>query len=531
MASQAQVQYLSAVFTLHLDCETKVDYFCSVLARVAELVDALDLGSSAFGVGVRLPPLAPVVRFEGFQFDLGNLLFLFFLFPRQEKNRLKIRNISMQVNVEESSALGRALTVVIPEKDVKKRLDKAFRKLAGEVEIRGFRKGKAPRKVLEQRYGESVFNEVAEKIVQDTYFDALEETKLEAVVHPDIRSHSFDDAGTFTYVAEIDIKPDFELGTYKGLEVELPELEVTEADIDAKLASMRREMAPLRTVEGRGAAEDDVITIDFTAFENGEEMENVKGTDYPIDIGSGKNGKVFEDAMLGLQTGDDVTKEIEFPVDFANQILAGKNVEFHIKVKDIKERAMAEINDEFAQEVSEDFKTLADLKADIKQKIADEREKGRSGDLTDVMMLKLLENHDFAVPERLVAHEISHHIKQLEDTLERQGMSLEAAGISRDKLIEDYKEDAEKRVKGDFILKKIAEVEDIKVEDDDLTKGFERIAEQYAMTVDDVKKYFARREDLLPFMHEILNEKIVEFLRNESKITYVAASKDAGDKA
>ncbi len=437
----------------------------------------------------------------------------------------------MQVSVEESSALGRALTIVVPEKEVKKRLDKAFHKLAGEVEIRGFRKGKAPRKVLEQRYGESVYNEVADKIVQDTYFDALEETKLEAVVHPDIRDHKFDDAGTFTYVAEIDIKPDFELGTYKGLEVEMPELEVTEDDITNKLESMRREMAPLRTVEDRSAAQDDVITIDFTAFDDGAEMENVKGNDYPIDIGSGKNGKIFEDAMIGLSNGDDVSKEIDFPVDFANQILAGKKVEFKIKVKDIKERVLAEINDEFAQEVSEDFKTLDDLKADIKKKIAEEREKSRSGDLTDVIMLKLLENHDFSVPERLVAHEISHHIKQLEDTLERQGMTLEAAGISRDKLIEDYKVDAEKRVKGDFLLKKIAEVEDIKVEDEDLTKGFERIAEQYAMTVADVKKYFARREDLLPFMHEILNEKIVELLRKETKITYVAPSKEAGDKA
>lgn len=437
----------------------------------------------------------------------------------------------MQVNVEESSALGRALTIVVPEKDVKKYLDKAFRKLAGEVEIRGFRKGKAPRKVLEQRHGEAVYNEVADKIVQETYFDALEESKLEAVVHPDIRSHSYDDAGTFTYVAEIDIKPQFELGTYKGLEVEMPELKVTAADINNKLARMRREMAPLRTVEDRAAAQDDVITIDFTAFDNGVQMDNVKGTDYPIDIGSGKNGKIFEDTMIGLKIGEEVTKVIDFPVDFANQILAGKKIEFHIKAKDLKERVLAEINDEFAQEVSEDFKTLDELKADIKKQITDEREKSRSGDLTDVIMLKLMETHEFDVPERLVAHEISHHIKQLEETLERQGMSLEAAGITHDQLIQDYKVDAEKRVKGDFLLKKIAEVENIKVDDADLTKGFERIAAQYAMTVDDVKKYFARREDLLPFMHEILNEKIVELLRNETKITYVAATKDAGDKA
>ena len=448
--------------------------------------------------------------------------------------RLTLKDLSlMEVSVEETGGLSRALTVVVPEKDVNKRLKKAYRKLQSEVSIKGFRKGKVPQKILEKNYGESVHNEVADELVQETYFDALEETNLEAVVHPDIREHNFDDAGTFTYVAEIDVKPEFELGDYKGLEVELPEFTIDEDEVAKRLEELRKEHAPLKTVDDRPSADGDVLTIDFTAHKDGELMDNVKGDDYSVDIGSGKNGKEFEDALVGLQAGEETSKTIDFPADFGNQLLAGAVVEFQIKVKDVKERILAELNDEFAQEVSEDFKTLDDLQDDIRAKMTKEHEDSKAGDLVDVIMLKLMENHDFDAPQRLVAYEVSQHLKQLEDSLEKQGMNLEAAGLSREKLIEDYKVDAEKRVKGDFILKKIAEVEDIKVGDDDMAAAFERIGNQYGMTIDQVKQYFARREDLLPLMHEILNEKIVEFLRENSTINYVAVADEeqSGDDA
>lgn len=430
----------------------------------------------------------------------------------------------MQVSVTETGGLGRSLSVVVEEKDVQKRLNKAYNKLNNDVSMKGFRKGKVPRKVLEQSYGEQVHNEVADELVQETYFDALEESKLEAVVHPDVREFKYEDDGSFSYIAEIDVKPEFDLGEYKGLEVEMPSIVISDKDIDGKLADMRREHAMLGTVEDRPAATDDVVSIDFTAEKDGQVMDNVKGNDYSVDIGSGRNGIEFEEQIVGLTVGEEATKTIEFPVDFGNQLLAGNIITFNIKVNDIKGRTFADLDDEFAQEISADFKTLEDLKADIKQNFEVEREKARRGDLVDVVMLKLLENHTFDIPERLVAHEVSQHIKQLEDSLDKQEMTLETAGLSREKLIEDYKDDAVKRVKGDFILKKIAEIEGIKVEDADITAGFKRIADQYSMTVDDVKKYFGRREDLLPFMHEILNEKIVEFLSKESSIKYIDAT-------
>ncbi len=436
----------------------------------------------------------------------------------------------MQVSVEDVSSLTKSLKIVIPEDVVSKRIEKAYKKLKGDVSLKGFRKGKVPKKVLEKSYGDKVKAEVGEKLVQDTYFDALEQAKCEAVVHPDIKSHSFADDGTFVYEAEIDVKPVFELGEYKGLEVELSKIVVNDETIDAEIESLRKELAPLRNIDDRGVVADDLVVIDFQGYENEEPLEQVLGENYSLEIGTGRNGKEFEEACLGLKKDEETSKEITFPPVFPNPILAGKKVEFKIKVKEIKERVLAEINDEFAKDVGEEFETLDALKEHLVKKIKKQKNDARAGDLTDRLMSKILENHDFEVPKRLVAQEVAEQIKQLEDHLQKQAMTLESAGLSQKKLIEEYKEGAEKRIRGDFILKKIAEVEEIKITDDDIKKGFERVSNQYGMSVDEVKKYFQSRNDLLPFMNELLSEKILEFLRENTVIKEVAvdsANKEA----
>lgn len=428
----------------------------------------------------------------------------------------------MQVNVEDVSSLTKKMTIVLPPDYVNQRLDAAYQNLKTEVSIKGFRKGKIPRKVLEKNYGAKVEYDVAEKMIQDTYFDALEETSLDAVVHPDIKSHAFADDGSFTYEAEVEVRPSFELGDYKGMEVEQPEVVVADDEIDNALEDMRRQMAPLKTVDNRGIERDDIALVDFQGFHNGEPMKQVVGENYSVEVGSGRNGKEFEEKLIGLRKGEEASQEIEFPEGFANPVLAGKKVEFKIKVKDVKERVLPALDDEFAKDVGEEFKTLDELKAKIRETRKKEKEEAQTGDLDDKIMLKLLESHSFEVPQRLVAYEISELIKEMEANLERQGMTLESAGLNRDALVEQYKDAAEKRVRGDFILKKIGEKENIKLEDDDIKQGFQRIADQYNMPVEEVKKYFGNRNDLLPFMNELLSEKILKFLRSETVIKHVS---------
>ncbi len=429
----------------------------------------------------------------------------------------------MQVSVEDVSSLTKTLTIVVPEDVVSKKIKAAYKKLKGDVSIKGFRKGKVPQKVLEKTYGDNVKMEVGEKLVQDTYFDAIGKVECEPVVHPDIKSHDFADDGTFVYTAEVDVKPEFELADYKGIEVELPKVEVSEGDIDAEIERLRKEMAPLKNVDDRDVAENDLVLVDFQGYEDGEELDKVGGENYSLEIGSGRNGKEFEDACLGLNKDEETSKEISFSADFPNPVLAGKTVEFKIKVRDIKERVLAEIDDDFAQDVGEEFKTVADLRENVSGKLLKQKEDARSGDLTDQMMMKILENHEFEVPDRLVAQEVSEQIKQLESHLEKQQMTLEAAGLSQEKLVEEYKEGAAKRVRGDFIIKKIAEKEEIKLDDDDINAAFERVSKQYGMPVDEVKKYFRNRDDLLPFMNELLSEKILGFLRENTVIKELEA--------
>jgi trigger factor len=436
----------------------------------------------------------------------------------------------MQVTVEEAGAFTKRLKVVLPGESVKKELDKAYKKLAREVSLKGFRKGKAPRAVLEKNYGDKVRFDVGEKLIQETYFDALGETKIDAVTHPEIRSQSFDPEGNFVYEAEVAIRPEFELAEYKGLEIEEEGFEATEEELMAAIESMRREMAPLRSVEDRGIGKDDVAVLDFQGHHEGKEMPQVKAQDYSVDIGSGRFGEEFENSILGLKKGEKTTREIDFPEGFPNPVLAGKKVEFRIEVKDVKERVLPELDDDFAKDAGQEYNSLADLKEAVGAKITQEKKETRAGVLADKLMMQLLERHDFEVPARLVAAEIGNMIKDMEERLLAQNLSLEAAGMNRDQLFEEYRDVAAKRVKGDFILKKIAEVEQIKLEEGDINNGFKRIAEQYNMSAEEVRKYFANRDDLLPLLNELLSEKIIGFLQEHAATATPATPEPAAKK-
>jgi trigger factor len=433
----------------------------------------------------------------------------------------------MEVTVEEINALTRKITIVLPAEKVDKELDAAYSKLKSEVQLKGFRKGKVPRRILEKNFGPSIQAEVGEKLVQATYFDAIEQEKLDVVAHPEIKTHSFRSDGTFAYEAEVDTRPRFELQEYKGLKIERPEIVVTDAEIDAEFDRLRREMAPLRSVEDRPIQLDDIAVLDFQGYHDSQPIPQVKGVDSTVDVGTGRNGKEFEEKLIGLRKGEESEIAIDFPPSTPNPMLAGKKIEFKITVKDVKERVLPALDDEFAKDVGEEFKTLAELRSHIQDRLKEQKEEAMAGDMADKVMKALLEKHTFEVPSRLVQYEINDYIKQTEERLQAGGMSLESAGVNREEMADHYREVAENRVRGDFILKKIAEEEKLKLEDADIEKGFGRIAAQYNMTIDEVKGYFKKREDMLPFLNELLNEKILQMLKDEAQYITVPAESPA----
>ncbi len=422
----------------------------------------------------------------------------------------------MDVNVEELSALTRKITVTLPEDSVRPKLDQAYDKLKKETKMKGFRRGKVPLSVIVKYYKAQVEAETGEKLVQDNYFNAIEKNGVDPIVHPDIREVNYNDDGSFTFVAEVDVRPQFELSGYKGLEVEKEDILVTDEEVQLELAEMQKNMAALQSVTDRPIAKGDIVVVDFQGYHDSIAMPQVKNENYSVEVGEGSMGAEFEEKLIGMNKGDDGTQEVDFPENHPNPILKGKKVEFRITVKDVKERVLAELNDEFAKDAGEEFKTLEDLQASIKERLTQKREERAEGALTDKIMQKLLDAHVFEVPKRLVAFEIEQMIKQTEKQLEQSGMTLEAAGLTREKLAEQNAVMAEKRVRGDFLLKKIAEVEDIKVEEEDMERGLKRIGDMYNMSVAKVKEYFKNRDDLLPLMNELLNEKILAFLRAEA---------------
>ena len=219
-----------------------------------------------------------------------------------------------------------------------------------------------------------------------------------------------------------------------------------------------------------------------------------------------------------MKKGEEASHEVDFPEKHPNPILAGKKVNFRVTIKDIQERVLAELDDEFAKDVGKEFATLDELRATIREQILKKKIENADGQLIDRIMQKLLENHEFEVPKRLVRFEVEEMIKQTEQQFEKTGLSLEAAGLNRQMLAENNEPMAIQRVRGDFILKKIAETEDLKVNEEDMDRGFKRIGDQYNMSVAKVKEFFQHRDDLLPFMNELLNEKVLHFLRDQAKI-------------
>lgn len=438
----------------------------------------------------------------------------------------------MEIAVENLSDLTRKLTITLPKETVGPALDKAYAKINKDVKLKGFRRGKIPQSVLEKNFRDQIQAEVGEKLVQETYFEAVEKEGLEPVVHPEIAEHRFPEDGTFVYVALVDIKPQIELKEYKGLEVEKPVLTVGEEEVDKELTLLQRHQAALKTAEeGHVIAMDDVAVVDFQGFHNGKAMKEVRNENYSVDIGMNRLGKDFEEKLIGMKKGDKALYEVDFPADYPNPLLAGKKVEFKVDVKDVKVRVKPELDDEFAKDIKPELTSLQALRDDIRARLQKAKDDALQGDLDDRIMHKLIELNPFEVPQRLVNYEIQEMLKQTEENLKRSGLSFESAGINLEELVEKNRDVAAKRVKGDFLLKKIAEVEEIKIADEDIQRGYQRIADQYRMTLDEVKKYFQRREEILPFMNELHNEKVLNFLREQARFTSVAPAAGAGEEA
>lgn len=414
------------------------------------------------------------------------------------------------------------LEIHVPPEDFAKAMEKAYRKNVKRFNIPGFRKGKAPMKIIEMQYGEGVFYEDAfDFVFPEAYRKAIDENQLEPVAQPEIDIETISKAEGVVIKAEVAIKPEVELGTYKGIKVEKREVNIGDEEVALELESMREKNARLISVEDRGIKVGDTAIIDFKGFIDGEAFEGGEGINHPLEIGSGQFIPGFEDQLVGVKVGEDAEVEVRFPEEYHAKEFAGKEAVFQVKVKEIKEKELPELDDEFAKDVSE-FDTLEELKEDIKKRLQESEEHRIQHEVEDAVLAKVVENASMVIPEAMIRAEVDRMMGDFDYQLRMQGINLgdyfKYTNVNEDQFKDNLKEDAERKLEMDLTIEKIIEVEDIQANDQELEEELERVAKQYGQEVEKIKETF--KDAQLEYLKDtIKRRKCIAFLVENSEVS------------
>ncbi len=405
----------------------------------------------------------------------------------------------MSVKVEKLEKNMAKLTIEVASEEFEQAVKKAYNKNKGKMSVPGFRKGKVPQAMIEKMYGPEVFYEdAANIIIPDAYAKALDETEdLEIVSRPKIDVDQCEKGKPFIFTAEVALKPGVELGKYKGVKIEKIDTAVTDEDIDKEIKREQEANARTITVTDRAVKDGDTAVIDFEGFVDGEAFAGGKGENYPLVIGSGSFIPGFEDQIIGKNTGDECDVNVTFPEDYNAKELAGKDAVFKVKVNEIKEKELPELDDEFASEVSE-FDTMAEYREDVKKNLAGKKEKEAKEKKEDAVIEAIIKDSKMEIPEPMIDTNVDNMISDYAQRLQSQGLSLEQyfmfTGLNMDKFREQMREGAVKRIESRLVLDAIVAAEDFNVSDDEYEKELERIAEESKMEVDKLKEYIGDDE-------------------------------------
>ena len=426
----------------------------------------------------------------------------------------------MSLQVEKLEKNMAKLTIEVPAEELEKAMQNAYLRAKNRITIPGFRKGKAPRKMIEQMYGKGIFLEdAANALIPEQYSKALEECDLEIVSQPEIDVTQIEPGKAFIFTAEVAVKPEVTLGEYKGLEVPKSETEVTDEEIEAELKKEQEKNSRTITVEDRGAENGDIATIDFEGFVDGTAFEGGKGTDYPLTLGSGSFIPGFEDQLVGAKAGDHVEVNVTFPEEYQSKDLAGKAAVFQCDVKKVETKERPELDDDFAQDVSE-FDTLAEYKEDIKKNLAERKEKEARTAKENAAVDKAIENAQMEIPDAMIETQISQMLDDFSRRMQAQGLTMEQymqfTGLTADKMREEMKPQALKRIQTRLVLEKIAETENIQPSEEEVNEEISKMAEMYKMEADKLKELLGDRE-LEQMKKDMAVQKAVTLVADEAK--------------
>ena len=404
----------------------------------------------------------------------------------------------MSLQVEKMEKNMAKLTIEVSAEDVEKAMQSAYQKAKGRISIPGFRKGKAPRKMIEQMYGKGVFLEDAvNALIPEHYSKALGECELEIVSQPKIDLVQTEPGKALIFTAEVAVKPEVTLGEYKGVEVPKSEIEVTDEEVDAEVKKEQEKNSRTINVEDRAAQLNDIVTIDFEGSVDGVPFDGGQATEYPLTLGSNTFIPGFEDQLVGAKVGDDVDVKVTFPEEYQAKELAGKEAIFKCAVKKIEAKELPELDDDFAKDVSE-FDTLAEYKEHVKTNLVEKKENEAKHAKEDAAVDKIIENAQMDIPEAMLETQCRQMLDDFSRRMQSQGLSMDQyfqfTGMTAEKMMEDMKPQALKRIQTRLVLEKVAEVENIQPTEEEVNEDISKMAEAYKMEADKLKELLGERE-------------------------------------
>ena len=413
------------------------------------------------------------------------------------------------------------LKITVDNNKFEEAVNKAYNKTKGKYNIPGFRKGKAPKVVIETQYGKGVFyNDAIDMLFPEVYPEAIKELNIDPIDRPDLDIEEISKDNGLVMVVNVEVKPEFELGAYKGIEISKVDNTVSEEDVEARLNEMVNRNARLTSVEDKALENGDTAVIDFEGFENGVAFEGGKGENYNLVIGSNTFIPGFEDQLVGKKAGEEVEVNVTFPETYHAENLAGKPVVFNVKVNDVKVKEVPALDDEFAKDTTE-FETLAELRADVKAKLEEQAKNAADAEMRNALVEKVSANTEVEVPEAMVQHQIDNMLMELNYQLQYQGLNLEQllqmTGRGLDELREERRADAERLVKSSLVLEAIAEKENVEANDADVDAELEKMAAMYNMEVEKIKSSL-RETDIEDIKGQIQIRKTLDLLVENATI-------------
>jgi trigger factor len=430
---------------------------------------------------------------------------------------------ALKVEMENLSGVKRKLTIEVPSTEVTQAVDRAYRELAKKAKVKGFRPGKVPRSVLEMYYHKDIDHDVSETLVRRSLGEALKDKGLEAInlswpepVPPVVSGEDY------RYSVEIEVAPEFTAEDYLGLKLAAPEVVVTDDEVEARLEEIRQGNAVLKPpAEDRGAQAGDFVVLDYQAHFAGQPVEGGKSESTYVEVGTGKFNAEFETNLLGLKTGAETRFAVSLPGDFANPLLAGKVVDFAVHVQEVKEKVVPDLDDTFAQNLGGNFQTVTDLRTAVREDIIKSKEQERQALLENQVSDQLLARHQFEAPPSLIAQEQENMLRDQMDRFRQHGM--DTAGMDPARILEVMKPMAERRVRVRLILSRIADQENLAVDDAETDAALARIAVNNRRDVAEIKKFYQEHDLIGALRRTLLDDKTMKLLLDKAEITAGAA--------